>query len=88
MAHDEYNGWTNYETWTVNQWINSIEPMYDYLMVIVRNSRTNDHEKARLLKEWIEAGNPLAGGSTYSDLLGHALSRVNWHEIIEGAKEE
>ncbi len=36
------------------------------------------------LKEWIESDNPLAGdASMFSDLLGAALSEVDYHEIAE-----
>ncbi len=36
------------------------------------------------LKEFIEEQNPLADqGNLYSDLLGGALSGVNWYEIAE-----
>lgn len=32
QKHDErkYNGWTNYETWTVSLWLDNEEPSYRY----------------------------------------------------------
>ncbi len=36
---------------------------------------------ADALKDEIEEGNPLQDAGMYSDLLGAAISEVNWHEI-------
>lgn len=30
MNRQEYNGWTNYETWVVNLWMDNSEGSYDY----------------------------------------------------------
>ena len=30
MNQQEYNGWTNYETWVVNLWMDNEEGTYDY----------------------------------------------------------
>jgi hypothetical protein len=39
---------------------------------------------ASRLKEELEEGNPLGEQATlYADMLGAALSDVNWHEIAE-----
>jgi menaquinone-dependent protoporphyrinogen IX oxidase len=44
------------------------------------------------IKDWIEENAPDLGASTYADLLGAALSNVNWYEVaggfIEAAQEQ
>jgi hypothetical protein len=34
-----YNGWTNYETWAVNLWIDNELPLQDYAQDLARQSR-------------------------------------------------
>ena len=90
MAEEGYNGWTNYETWAVFTWLNNEETTYRRLRAIARAEGPSGTEKDKHLQVWIEAMNPFrdAEGSIYSDLLPHALGRVNWTAIIEAAKEE
>ena len=41
------------------------------------------------IKEYVEDGNPLAdNASMFSDLLGAALSSVDWNEVAEGFLED
>lgn len=92
-----YNGWTNYETWNVALWIDNEQGSYNDSRERARaclEAHDNDKDKAAgqladELKEEFEEGNPLAGqASCFSDLLGAALSAVNWHEIAENYVEE
>ena len=47
------------------------------------------YELAEMLKDAINEANPLAGdASMYTDLLGAALSEVNWYEIAEAYLED
>jgi hypothetical protein len=42
------------------------------------------NDLADKLKEYVEENNPLAGDSSmYADLLGAALSEVDWYEMAE-----
>lgn len=100
MANErEYNGWTNYETWAVNLWIGNEEGSYNYWQEAAQEcndlprheifkERTAAIALAERLKDEITKGAPELGASMYSDLLGAALSEVNWHEIAEGLLEE
>lgn len=45
-------------------------------------------ELAERLKEEVEEGVPLLDANLYADLLGAALSSVNWHEIARHYVEE
>ena len=96
-----YNGWSNYETWTVNLWLDNERGSYEYWREQTREHRkmaascpqvadgTWTADKAEVfnladqLKEEITAGSPLQASSLYSDLLGAAISEVNWTEIAE-----
>ncbi len=87
MADETYQGWTNYETWAVSLWINQDEAMYRYLRLIAKLPQLGiDKDKA--LREWVEGMNPLTDGSMFGDLLGGAIEKVNWTEIMNAAMEE
>ena len=92
---DKYNGWTNYETWKVKLWIDNEQSSSEYWNESARdifgesrgrhslsNSDVARHDLADRLKDEVEESNPLADdASMYSDLLGAAISEVNWSEI-------
>jgi hypothetical protein len=82
MADQTYNGWTNYETWLVNLWIDNSEGEQQYW-----------HDRAAwCLKHQPEEGDAVHGlretlrgefdCSSYFSLRA-ALSEVNWHEIAQ-----
>jgi hypothetical protein len=96
-----YNGWTNYETWNVALWIDNEEGSYRYWRRAAQEAydeaEASEHltreENAerdladRLKGEMSEAA-PDLGASCWADLLGAALSEVNWDEIAHGMIEE
>ena len=41
MNHKEYNGWTNYETWVVNLWMDNEEGTYDYWREVAEDVYNN-----------------------------------------------
>lgn len=95
MKNTQYNGWTNYETWAVNLWIDNDQ-----------GSQTYWHEQAKdtlesayvptgsdftvaevatqtledIIKNEHEESLPELTGFA-SDLLNAAMSEVNWREI-------
>lgn len=84
-----YNGWTNYETWNVNLWIDNDEGMYstvrDRAREIVRSEDDKDDaatELANYIENLHEEIKPQVEG-TFADLLSAALAEVNWREIAE-----
>lgn len=94
----KYNGWTNYETWNVKLWMDNDEGSYHFWKEatldaldegydgMTRHESVKDAARARLadqLKEHHEEAAPDLGASCYADLLGAALSEVNWCEIAE-----
>jgi hypothetical protein len=89
-AHEEYNGWKNYETWLVNLWITNEESSYEYYRELVRKAKS-DGEAAKALKDSVEEGcDEFVGnrGNLYTDLLNGALSSVDWFEVVKALKED
>ncbi len=93
MKTQEYNGWTNYETWVVNLWIGNDQGSYSYwndqaqeeLERAQADKSFTKQERATLaladaLKEHHEMTLPEVQGFA-ADLLGAAMSEVNWQEI-------
>jgi hypothetical protein len=85
-----YNGWSTYETWMVNLWIDG----HVYLREEVVNAETLFDAK-EILQSWIdneydlflEAANQTHGG-LFPDLLKGALRNVNWYEIAKNWRDE
>jgi len=77
----EYNGWTNYETWACNLWLNNDESMYHSALSI---------ESSQDLREWVEGLSDLKQEdamltSMFNDI--GSMWRVNWIEIYEAFEE-
>ncbi|NBT76662.1 MAG: hypothetical protein EBT15_12005 [Betaproteobacteria bacterium] len=106
MRDTTYNGWTNYETWLVSLWMENEQCSQEYFREQAReiydghepipDTRLTREEVVRFrfadwLKEHYDENIPEIPG-VYGDLLGAALSSVNWDEIahhyIEAIKEE
>lgn len=97
-----YNGWSNYETWNVALWLDNDQGTYNYVRELATEARAESAEHqdrydtrtpegllADRLKDLVEEGSPLADdASMYSDLLGAAISEVDWHEIATHYVEE
>ena len=103
MEKKDYNGWTNYETWCVKLWLDNEQSTSEYWSEQAQEQFENaeiraekyfsQSEKARFtladqLKQQITDEQPEMGASMYSDLLGAALSEVNWNEIANAFLEE
>lgn len=96
-----YNGWTNYETWNVKLWMDNDEGSYFYWEEAAQDAFDNadgetGEEKrdnavgdlSRQIEREIKDAAPDLGASTYADLLGTALSEVNWYEIAESLLDD
>ena len=76
MRQNEFNGWTNYETWQANLWIGEAGGLYD------------DDMDAEMLEELLHemVGAPETGLA--ADLFNAWVSEVNLTEIIEAYAED
>ena len=90
----QYNGWTNYETWVVKLWMDNDPGDYAYWLdeaAEVFNDRDPDnpddvgdsHILADALRDKHLEQCPIADASVFADLIGAAMSEVNWHEIAD-----
>ena len=72
-----YSGYTNHETWLVNLWME--EPLRELIQSDEMVTATHMYD---LVYEYIEMenGNPT---SLREDLIGSALSDVNWRELYD-----
>lgn len=87
---EKYNGWTNYETWSVSLWMGNDESL-EMTIAHLADEHPDVYDLAMAIKEFItdnvpelgdynDSGVPLA---MYGQLLQGALSEVNWTEIAE-----
>lgn len=91
MTNREYNGWTNYETWLVKLWQDNDQGEQSYwqdLAEEIANEYEPDERVRRMadaMKDQYEerAGELANVQDFWADLLGGALSEVNWFEIAE-----
>lgn len=100
MNTNEYNGWTNYETWLANIWLSNDQWTVDFLadtwndqlMPDAIEQELNDadlvelmaHLVSNTLEELTETG---TGASLASDLINAALGEVNTREIAHALIE-
>lgn len=79
-----YNGWSNRETWLVNLWLTNDEDSSTLLEDAARR-KGGLYDQA----EWLETvvresyERQYQQGSLWADLMGTALNRVNWYELVE-----
>jgi len=96
MESDTYNGWTNWETWIVNVWMDNNQNLYEHYLDVTREKISTDKQSAALklsaiLRENFDEWAPEIEG-LYLDLLSGAMREVNWREIalhlVERVEEE
>lgn len=95
MSSEQYNGWSNLETWAVNRFIDTDETILSQWLEVAQeewwsHKDATEHRSAdattsladRMEQEFAEAAPDLEG--VWSDLLGAARERINWNEIAAG----
>ena len=87
MSERKCNGWTNYETWNVNLWLDNDQCTQSDMERIVRHSR-KPMEAEDALKAYVLDMMPELPPSMFSDILSAAMSEVNWREIVESIRED
>jgi hypothetical protein len=85
----QYNGWSNRETWVVNLWLTNEPYIYTSLMKIMKEFKTpikRAEELERMVRDDFESHEEEP--CLWKDLLATALDCVNWREIVEGNQED
>lgn len=81
-----YCGYSNFETWAVNLWINNEEAVQETVQNAVKDILKDTDavpvdEVAHWLQDYVEESMPDLGTSLWADLLMAALSEVDWVEL-------
>lgn len=81
MTDTTYNGWTNYETWVVNLWLDN-DGYYNNC-----EYRSNDaYQLGQMIRDDLEQVQPEVTG-LWADIINAAMRQVNWKEIGAAFKE-
>jgi len=93
-----YNGWSNYQTWVVNLWMDNEQGSHEMVREWAQECADDcdgDRDQAatdlanRLEAMHDEAMADIVGVvGVFGDLLGHALGCVDWLEIAEHCFED
>ena len=85
MNRNEYNGWTNYETWNVALWIDNEEPMYRAKQAHLAKGKFTAASAEKFVKGQMPNGTPDFKG----ELGGKkAYKKVDWKEIADNFNAE
>lgn len=85
---NKYNGWTNYETWSIALFIDNEQEWYNEVREMITKT-IEDYDAMVLIKEFIEDNLITTELTPYqSQMISASLSEVNWKEIVQHYKEE
>lgn len=90
MTDNTYNGWSNYETWNWKLWVDNDEGWQESVLEAARDSG-DVYQFSKWLEDDCEQLRELFDLPTtgpFSDLLGAAISNINWYEIAESIFED
>lgn len=90
---EEYNGWTNRETWACNLWLDNDRGVYEDILPLIEEA-TEVYKLAESIQEYMENRLDLRNWNLITqDLISMiedigSLWRVNWREIAENKLNE
>ena len=81
---EEYNGWSNRETWAVALWIDNEQRLQDKALELAKENK-GQRELADAIESWLDDyfNQNWVQARTMREDIG-SLYRVNWWEIAEG----
>ena len=90
MEDHSYNGWPNYETWAVHLWLTNDETTHYEACSLAGRSTYSVIQREDALRQLVghivDIG-PNFDASLASDLIGCALSQVDWRKLREALTE-
>ena len=92
----KYNGWTNYETWLVNLWLDNDGTSEMLRELAADTYETKDefdsYQFGKTIREYVESMYADAGqlpeSGLIADLINAAFSAVNWDEIASHYEDD
>ena len=92
MTDTKYNGWSNWETWNANLWLNNEDSYWIERAQDCLNDAEGRHKEAvsqleDTLKEYHEENMPELQGM-YAYMLNAAMYEVDWQEIAESLLDD
>ena len=94
MRNENYNGWTNWETWNFKLWLDYSEDSYKAVMYIAEEVYGRDNDKNDLATDLESLANELCEETLrfetgfFADICNSAIKEVNFHQIAEAYLEE
>lgn len=83
MTQEKYNGYTNYETWATNLYLNNDEVLYNLLKGIIRESK-DCYDAAEKLEDLVrEIYIVKSECSLRKEFFEHSLSKVDFQSLGE-----
>lgn len=83
MTGQEYNGWTNWETWITALWISEGLISEESIRDAVREHDGDSYAVGQWARDMVEeyAGEIIEGAGLVSDLVSGCLGSVDWYSI-------
>lgn len=87
MIRNEYNGWTNYETWDAAMWLEGLNDIAQDIYDNVESDDTFSRDEvatftmSEYLEEYVDEQIPDIESGLFADILNAGLSEINYHEI-------
>ena len=94
MSNQEYNGWTNWETWNFKLWLDNSADSYTSVLFLTLEVKEAEEGVFTLSKELESLANDLCEESVrfesgfFADVCNSAIRKVNFYEIAEAYLEE
>lgn len=86
---DMYNGWKNYETWSIALFIDNEVSWYNNARGIAQSTAMGDYDKVKMFSEWMGEEMITDNLTSYQmQMITAFLSEVDWREVIKHYQEE
>lgn len=81
----DYNGWRNWETWNLYNWISNEEGSWRYWEQAAKHEERDT--LACTLRDAMEQPIDLMDNGWHRDVVTNSLARVDWEQLAEALKE-